>query len=61
MADIVVPLSVSNTITLDEEDIFQCGRCRTQFSALTDFVLHKQEECGGELTTVLLVCLGGNN
>ncbi|XP_043236628.1 zinc finger protein 341-like [Amphibalanus amphitrite] len=38
---------VSNTITLDEEDIFQCGRCRTQFSALTDFVLHKQEECGG--------------
>ena len=48
LSNVAFRVSVSNTITLDEEDIFQCGRCRTQFSALTDFVLHKQEECGGE-------------
>ncbi|XP_054164932.1 zinc finger protein 341-like isoform X2 [Oppia nitens] len=29
----------------DEEDVFQCGKCKKQFSALNSFVNHKKE-CG---------------
>lgn len=27
----------------DEEDIFQCGKCKSQFTSLQLFILHKQE------------------
>ena len=30
---------------MDDEDIFQCGKCKKQFTSLTLFVGHKQERC----------------
>ncbi|XP_059171764.1 zinc finger protein 341-like [Physella acuta] len=29
----------------EEEDIFQCGKCKKQFTSLTDFYTHKQTQC----------------
>ncbi|XP_050396148.1 zinc finger protein 341 [Patella vulgata] len=31
--------------TQDEEDLFQCGKCKKQFNSLPLFVGHKQSEC----------------
>ncbi|XP_014219914.1 zinc finger protein 341-like isoform X2 [Copidosoma floridanum] len=33
----------------DEEDIFQCGKCKTQFNSLHMFVLHKREHTSTKL------------
>lgn len=33
----------SAEITLDEDDIFQCGRCKKVFTSFHQFMLHKQE------------------
>lgn len=32
----------STAIDQDEEDIFQCGKCKSQFTSLQMFVLHKR-------------------
>lgn len=32
-----------SAIDQDEEDIFQCGKCKSQFTSLQLFILHKQE------------------
>jgi hypothetical protein len=34
---------VFTAINQDEEDIFQCGKCKSQFTSLHLFVLHKRE------------------
>ncbi|KAK7862986.1 hypothetical protein R5R35_014542 [Gryllus longicercus] len=31
------------TITLDEEDVFQCGKCKKQFTSFSLFMCHKKE------------------
>ncbi|XP_076470285.1 uncharacterized protein LOC143300466 isoform X2 [Babylonia areolata] len=31
--------------TVEEEDLFRCGRCKKQFTALTMFLAHKQNPC----------------
>lgn len=30
-------------ITLDEDDVFQCGRCKEVFTSFHQFMLHKQD------------------
>ena len=32
-------------IVVDEEDLFQCGKCKKQFTSLPMFVNHKQGRC----------------
>ncbi|KAK3086146.1 hypothetical protein FSP39_014292 [Pinctada imbricata] len=34
-------------VTGEEEDVFQCGKCKKQFSSLMAFVNHKQTRCTG--------------
>ncbi|KAJ8041197.1 hypothetical protein HOLleu_11940 [Holothuria leucospilota] len=34
----------------DEEDVFQCGKCKKQFSSLTNFMVHKREQCSQQQT-----------
>jgi hypothetical protein len=29
----------------DDEDVFQCGRCKREFTNLTTFLNHKQTQC----------------
>ncbi|KAK8753456.1 hypothetical protein OTU49_004552 [Cherax quadricarinatus] len=33
----------------DDEDVFQCGRCKKQFSSLEHFVTHKRNHCSGKM------------
>nr|XP_027232662.1 zinc finger protein 341-like isoform X2 [Penaeus vannamei] len=40
--------SISEGVPLDEDDVFQCGRCKKQFSSLELFVLHKRDQCSGK-------------
>ncbi|CAN7992167.1 unnamed protein product, partial [Ixodes hexagonus] len=37
----------------EEEDTFQCGRCKRKFTALPDYFAHKKEPCAGKLPTSL--------
>ena len=32
-------------LTVDEDDIFQCGKCKKQFTNFSAFVSHKQTPC----------------
>ena len=32
---------------VDDEDVFQCGKCKKQFTSLPAFVTHKQSRCTG--------------
>lgn len=47
-------LDLGSFVFEDEGDVFQCGRCKRQFSSLTVFMHHKREEC----TTVLMSTYG---
>ena len=31
--------------TVEEEDVFQCGKCKRKFSYLSQFLGHKQNQC----------------
>jgi len=31
--------------TVDEEDVFQCGKCKRNFTSLPQFLAHKQNQC----------------
>ncbi|KAL5022786.1 hypothetical protein ScPMuIL_001941 [Solemya velum] len=37
--------SVADTSQVEEEDIFQCGKCKKQFTSLSSFMTHKQGQC----------------
>ncbi|KAG0729204.1 Zinc finger protein 341 [Chionoecetes opilio] len=39
---------ISEGVTLDEDDLFQCGRCKKQFSSLDLFMVHKRHQCSGK-------------
>ena len=30
---------------VDDDDVFQCGKCKKQFNSLSNFVTHKQSRC----------------
>jgi len=32
-------------LTVEEEDVFQCGKCKRKFSYLSQFLGHKQNQC----------------
>ncbi|XP_030831676.1 zinc finger protein 341 [Strongylocentrotus purpuratus] len=36
---------------VDEEDIFQCGKCKKQFTSLNSFMNHKREHCIPPIST----------
>ncbi|KAK4289252.1 hypothetical protein Pmani_037767 [Petrolisthes manimaculis] len=47
-ATTTISMSGGEGVTLDEEDVFQCGRCKRQFSSLDLFMLHKRDHCSGK-------------
>ncbi|XP_043944946.1 zinc finger protein 341 [Protopterus annectens] len=47
--------------TMDDEDVFLCGKCKKQFNSLPAFVIHKREQCQGNAASVSSVSLASNN
>lgn len=35
-------------ISVDEDDVFQCGKCKKQYCSLSAFLSHKQSRCNGQ-------------
>lgn len=56
----------SGTTQVEDEDVFQCGKCKKQFSNLSQFVSHKQSRCTSIAprlplqNTTLIHSLGGS-
>ena len=44
---VLISLLLSNlaAVVTEEEDVFQCGKCKKQFTMLSAFVSHKQTKC----------------
>ncbi|XP_064079261.1 zinc finger protein 341-like isoform X2 [Macrobrachium nipponense] len=40
--------TISESIPLDDDDVFQCGRCKQKFSSLDHFMVHKRDHCAGK-------------
>nr|XP_022339023.1 zinc finger protein 341-like isoform X2 [Crassostrea virginica] len=39
---------ITETTTVDEDDVFQCGKCKKQYCSLSAFLSHKQSRCNGQ-------------
>ncbi|XP_048736364.2 zinc finger protein 341-like isoform X2 [Ostrea edulis] len=51
---------ITETTTVDEDDVFQCGKCKKQFCSLSAFLGHKQSRCNGP-RTILQQTVSRNN
>ncbi|TNN52568.1 Zinc finger protein 341 [Liparis tanakae] len=56
--------NVSGTSTLqsmDDEDVFLCGKCKKQFNSLPAFMTHKREQCQSSVPSLSTVSLASTN
>ncbi|XP_063065611.1 zinc finger protein 341 [Engraulis encrasicolus] len=44
--------STSSIPTMDDEDVFLCGKCKKHFNTLTSFMIHKREQCQANATSM---------
>ncbi|KAJ4933844.1 hypothetical protein JOQ06_006653, partial [Pogonophryne albipinna] len=55
-------VSGTSTIqTMDDEDVFLCGKCKKQFNSLPAFMLHKREQCQSSVPSLSTVSLASTN
>ncbi|XP_072487385.1 zinc finger protein 341 isoform X2 [Notamacropus eugenii] len=47
--------------SLDDEDVFLCGKCKKQFNSLPAFMTHKREQCQGSAPALAAVSLATNS
>ncbi|XP_038613380.1 zinc finger protein 341 [Tachyglossus aculeatus] len=47
--------------SLDDEDVFLCGKCKKQFNSLPAFMTHKREQCQGAAPSLATVSLATNS
>eukprot|EP00062_Callorhinchus_milii_P022926 gi/632981227/ref/XP_007907475.1/ PREDICTED: zinc finger protein 341 isoform X2 [Callorhinchus milii] len=47
--------------SMDEEDVFLCGKCKKQFNSLQAFISHKREQCQGGAPSLASVSLASNH
>ncbi|XP_068248667.1 zinc finger protein 341-like isoform X2 [Palaemon carinicauda] len=47
--------TISESIPLDDDDVFQCGRCKQKFSSLDHFMVHKRDHCSGKSSGLRVV------
>ncbi|KAK7071985.1 hypothetical protein SK128_019708, partial [Halocaridina rubra] len=40
--------TISEGVPLDDDDVFQCGRCKQKFSSLDHFMVHKRDHCASK-------------
>ncbi|XP_042240984.1 zinc finger protein 341-like isoform X2 [Homarus americanus] len=48
LSSAITNTSISEEVSLDEDDVFQCGRCKKQFSSLPFFMAHKRDQCSSK-------------
>ncbi|XP_030589797.1 zinc finger protein 341 isoform X2 [Archocentrus centrarchus] len=56
--------NVSGTQTIqsmDDEDVFLCGKCKKQFNSLPAFMTHKREQCQSSTPSLSTVSLASTN
>ncbi|XP_040901794.1 zinc finger protein 341 isoform X2 [Toxotes jaculatrix] len=56
--------NVSGTPTIqsmDDEDVFLCGKCKKQFNSLPAFMTHKREQCPSSAPSLSTVSLASTN
>ncbi|XP_071767250.2 zinc finger protein 341 [Centroberyx gerrardi] len=56
--------TVSGTPTIqsmDDEDVFLCGKCKKQFNSLPAFMTHKREQCQSSAPSLSTVSLASTN
>uniref|UniRef100_A0AAX7VA64 C2H2-type domain-containing protein n=1 Tax=Astatotilapia calliptera TaxID=8154 RepID=A0AAX7VA64_ASTCA len=56
--------NVSGTPTIqsmDDEDVFLCGKCKKQFNSLPAFMTHKREQCQSSTPSLSTVSLASTN
>uniref|UniRef100_A0A673BKN8 Zinc finger protein 341 n=1 Tax=Sphaeramia orbicularis TaxID=375764 RepID=A0A673BKN8_9TELE len=56
--------NVSGTPTIqsmDDEDVFLCGKCKKQFNSLPAFMTHKREQCQSSAPSLSTVSLASTN
>ncbi|XP_061487632.1 zinc finger protein 341 isoform X2 [Rhineura floridana] len=55
-------VNTSTTIqSMDDEDVFLCGKCKKQFNSLPAFMTHKREQCQGNTPSLATVSLAANS
>uniref|UniRef100_A0A8C8DGB2 C2H2-type domain-containing protein n=1 Tax=Oncorhynchus tshawytscha TaxID=74940 RepID=A0A8C8DGB2_ONCTS len=55
-------VSGSSTIqSMDDEDVFLCGKCKKQFNSLHAFMTHKREHCQSNAPSLSTVSLASSN
>ncbi|KAL8179333.1 UNVERIFIED_CONTAM: hypothetical protein K2H54_063853 [Gekko kuhli] len=55
-------VNTSTTIqSMDDEDVFLCGKCKKQFNSLPAFMTHKREQCQGNTPSLATVSLATNS
>ncbi|XP_004918581.2 zinc finger protein 341 isoform X3 [Xenopus tropicalis] len=47
--------------SMDDEDVFLCGKCKKQFNSLPAFVIHKREQCHGSAPSLSSVTMGAHS
>ncbi|XP_051489444.1 zinc finger protein 341 isoform X3 [Apus apus] len=47
--------------SMDDEDVFLCGKCKKQFNSLPAFMTHKREQCQGNAPSLSTVSLATNS
>ncbi|XP_074868337.1 zinc finger protein 341 isoform X2 [Carettochelys insculpta] len=47
--------------SMDDEDVFLCGKCKKQFNSLPAFMTHKREQCQGNTPSLATVSLATNS
>ncbi|NXX98483.1 ZN341 protein, partial [Centropus bengalensis] len=47
--------------SMDDEDVFLCGKCKKQFNSLPAFMTHKREQCQGNTPSLSTVSLANSS
>uniref|UniRef100_A0A8D0ANY4 Zinc finger protein 341 n=1 Tax=Sander lucioperca TaxID=283035 RepID=A0A8D0ANY4_SANLU len=47
--------------SMDDEDVFLCGKCKKQFNSLPAFMTHKREQCASSVPSLSTVSLASSN
>ncbi|XP_029012323.1 zinc finger protein 341 isoform X2 [Betta splendens] len=50
-----------NIQSMDDEDVFLCGKCKKQFNSLPAFMTHKREQCQSSAPSLSTVSLASTN
>lgn len=48
-------------ISVDDDDVFLCGKCKKQFNSLPAFMTHKREQCQSNTPLLATVSLASSN